>query len=131
MIKIGNRKNGDLGEYCGRGSSLGNPFSHLAASKAEAQVATRGDAVVAQGEYMLELVGRGRAIHPAARQFIEMLEPEERKKRSAAMRLQLNNLFVKAKLGDLTLICYCSPAKCHTENIKELLERVLAERGAA
>ena len=86
---------------------------------------------MAQGEYMLELVGRGRAIHPAARQLIEILEPEERKKRGEAMRSQLNNLYKKAKDQDVTLICYCSPKKCHCENIKELLERVLAERGAA
>ena len=130
MIKIGNKKNGDVGEYCGRGSSLGNPFSHLTTSKAEMQVATRTDAIVAQGEYMLELIGQSRAIHPAARQLIDMLEPEEQEKRGEAMRKQLNNLYLKAKEGDVNLICHCVPAKCHCENIQALLEHVIRERGS-
>jgi Domain of unknown function (DUF4326) len=139
MIKIGNKTTGATGEYVGRGSALGNPFSHLAHSKAEVHVTSRAEAVIAQNEYMLELIGRTRASHWAARQLLDSLKPQDREKRTVAIKNQLNLLIHIAHSQDLTLVCYCTdqrcddevPKTCHAENIARLLEQALKHRGAA
>lgn len=130
MIKIGNKTKGDTGEYVSRGTALGNPFSFLTHSRAEVQVTNRAEAVMAQGEYMLELIGCVRATHPAARNLIDTLEPQERERRGAAMKTQLNALYQIAKSQDLTLVCFCAPKPCHAGNIALLLEQALNTRGA-
>ena len=95
MIKIGNKCNGDTGEYCGRGSPLGNPFPIT-------PFATRDDVC----------------------DLYEAWIQKEIKRENKKVCDELNRLFDLSLKKDLTLICYCAPRRCHCETIKKLLEEV-------
>ena len=47
-----------------------------------------------------------------------------------AVRAAMNNIYVMAKKGDINLVCYCVPLKCHCEVIKEIIEKKLTERSS-
>jgi hypothetical protein len=125
MIKIGNKNKGDRGEYIGRGSALGNPFSHLGYGKAEVKVETRGESIAAFGEYIFDLLGKRRSNHKAARQLLDLLSESESKARAEAAKSELNRLYGLAKRGDVSLLCYCAPEPCHGELIRKMLEKAL------
>lgn len=101
MIQVVNKKHwkGD-GFYIGRPSPLGNPFSPLVGTKAEFKVGTRDEAV---DKYKIWLEDRLDSDNPTTRAFMTLLEEYER-------------------VGELTLVCWCVPDRCHGEVIKELLE---------
>ena len=90
----------DEAEYIGRGSPLGNPFSHMSGTKAETQVATREDAIAAYKEYLLEQLQQGNQL---------IIDEMDRLARIAMSK------------GKLTLRCYCAPKPCHGDIIKEFL----------
>lgn len=86
--------------YIGRGSPLGNPYTHLeGATKAEHKVATREEA-------------------------IEKYEPwlEKARMTDPTVSIALNRLTMKALDGDLNLVCFCKPQGCHGDVIKKLLD---------
>ena len=94
MIRIGNKRRGDVGEYVARPSPLGNPWilddernrnrvCDLYATWLDKQVQLKNEVVIRE-------IDRLRRLH------------EER--------------------GDLTLVCFCVPKRCHAEAIKALLE---------
>lgn len=94
MIKIGNLKSGDEGEYCGRPSVLGNPFSiHGSITR----------------DYVCDLYEKwlSKKIEEKDSDIIDELT-------------RLYKLYEKEK--ELTLLCFCAPLRCHCETIKKVLE---------
>lgn len=90
------------GEYIGRGSPLGNPFSHQRDTKAQYLVKTRGEAIRCYRDWLAKKV-------------------EERDRAVLAELRRLYDLAVEE--GELTLRCFCVPRACHGEVIKEFLEK--------
>jgi len=96
--------------YIGRGSVLGNPFTHLPPSVIKMRyrdfvkfVPTREDAITAYRKYLLDkLDSKDKAICDA-----------------------MNVIYKMAKTGDVNLLCYCVPKLCHGEIIKEIIEKQL------
>lgn len=91
--------------YIGRGSILGNPFTHLplGQTKAQVQVKTREDAILAYKNYAIEMI-----------------------KTDKAFRGEMVTLLKKLLSGtDVNLVCYCKPLACHGDVIKEILENEL------
>jgi len=99
-IRIGNRRLGDQGEYVGRkgpwgpGSLLANPYSR----------GTRDDNCDAYERW-----------------FAEMLAASE--KAQPGFFRELRRLGALHHKGDLVLVCWCAPARCHAETIRRWLER--------
>jgi uncharacterized protein YeaO (DUF488 family) len=92
MIKIGNKYHKDIGEYVGRGSPLGNLF------------------------VMKDKTDRDRVCDEYEKWFDEHKEDINIKK-------ELDRLYnIYKDKGELTLVCYCSPKRCHAETIKRYLE---------
>lgn len=112
MIKVVNKRthlpsSNDI--YIGRGSALGNPFTgskKLENTKAEFQCSSREEAVAKYGVWIDEK--------------IKQKDPEVRK--------ALNEIYLKAKNGDVNLVCYCAPQLCHGDIIKEKIEIVLMKQ---
>jgi hypothetical protein len=74
--------------YIGRGGPWGNPFSHLASSRAVVQVATRDDAVAIYEKWIAGHVNVSGIVPPTLEQ-------------------------IRYYLGGRVLGCYCKPAACH------------------
>lgn len=89
--------------YIGRGSVLGNPFSHLKVSKAEFTVSSRGEAVDKYEDHLRAKLNVDRDI---TREMV-----------------RLRKLF--NEFGELNLVCYCHPKRCHGDVIKKLIEESL------
>jgi len=92
MIIIGNKKNGDVGEYVGRPSILGNPF--------EMESERERDAVIYKYEKWIR----------------EKIKTDEK---ILAEITRLKKIYEEN--GNLTLVCWCSPKKCHAEIIKKII----------
>lgn len=86
--------------YIGRGSALGNPYSHLQGTKAAHICASRAEAVQFCKGWLEDL--------------IRHKEPR--------VCAELNRIYTMAKRGDVNLVCYCAPKACHGGVIKELIE---------
>lgn len=86
--------------YAGRPSPLGNPFSHQTkGTLAQFRVSTREEAVAKHKEYFYEEI-----------------------KTNEAMRAEL--LKIKDHIWEhklVNLVCFCAPASCHCDTIKEYL----------
>lgn len=100
MIYVVNKKQykGE-GEYIGRPSLLGNPFSHLSKSAASHKVESVEEAIFRYEKWLKdELIKDG----PVKRQF---------------------DLLVKKykSTGELILICWCKPSPCHGDVIRKLI----------
>lgn len=110
MINVVNKRTfkGVNGIYIGRGSPLGNPYTHKQGTKAEYVVSSVEEAV---GKYE------------------EWLEDKVNSKDKLVCK-ELNRLYKHYKQnGELNLICYCKwrgNEPCHGDVIKKVLERVLA-----
>lgn len=85
---IGNKKNGDAGIYCGRGSVWGNEYTHLRGTTAKFIVESREVAVVMHRD-----------------QFI------------ADLKNGLIDIEALKALAGKKLICYCSPQLCHCSTL--------------
>lgn len=115
IIKVVNKYNHfeeEFGEnvYIGRGSVLGNPYTHLhdlKLTKAKFTVATREDAIRRYEEYIRE----------------------EIRKRNKDIIDELNRILdlVKEK-RTVFLICFCKPKSCHGDILKELLKEKLRNK---
>lgn len=90
--------------YIGRGSKVGNPYSHLC-GKGEFHCETRDEAVDKYKNYFYDVLLQDTAVkmwtHNVAMHQIE--NPDE----------------------DINLMCYCKPARCHGEIIKEYIENLM------
>lgn len=89
--------------YIGRGSPVGNPFSHLYSTPDEFLCIDRLHAIYSYKPYFIK-------------QF----------KESAEFRNYLKTMLDELNLGnDIGLLCYCSPLECHGDVIKRVLENQL------
>lgn len=104
MITVINKyQKPNSGEYIGRSSPLGNPYSHISGTKAQFMVHDRDEAVA---------------------HFEAWLEVQIRERNWVVIN-ELNRLLKLAKEGDLELRCFCAPKRCHGDVIKEFLEAQL------
>lgn len=113
MIYVYNRKiethNGSNNFYIGRGSVLGNPYTHITDKKTKAiyKAVDRDDAIEKYSHYFDLMYGSNLA-------FTNMVDA----------------IYEMYKSGmDVYLECYCAPLRCHGDIIKEKLEaRLLKEK---
>ena len=113
MIYVYNRKiethHGDNNFYIGRGSVLGNPYTHITDKKTKAlyQAKDRDDAIEKYSHYFDLMYGS-----------------------NIAFTKEIDKIYEIYKSGvDVYLECYCTPLRCHGDIIKEKLEsRLLKER---
>lgn len=104
VINTHHLKNKKVGEYIGRGSPLGNPYSHLENTTATFKVATREEAIENYRIWLREQI----------------------KKPNFKVIEELDRLAYKAiSEGSLKLRCFCAPSPCHGDVIKEYLEKVI------
>ena len=96
MIKIGNKRRGDKGEYCGRSTPLGNPFTMVSTSIAE-----RNRVCDAYDKWLWDSIRR------QDENIVKELD-------------RLNK--IHKDTGELTLLCWCAPLRCHCETIRSYLE---------
>lgn len=88
--------------YIGRGSALGNPFTHLPLEKSKAvvQVATRDEAVKSYKNWIRNQIIDG----------------------DKAIVGELNKIKLMAENREcINLVCYCKPKSCHGDVIKEII----------
>lgn len=106
MIKVKNKHNSkpesnDI--YIGRGSILGNPFTHLnlEKTKAEFYCKSREDAISNYEDYILNKI----------------------KNNDEIICNEINRLTDLAKKKDINLVCFCKPKSCHGDIIKKIIEK--------
>ena len=87
-------------EYIGRGSPLGNPFSHMSGTKAEHQVDSRENAIESYKVWLLNQIQEGNQTVIDEMDRLAMIAIEK---------------------GVLNLRCYCAPKPCHGDVIKEFI----------
>lgn len=105
-ITVANKHHGAIGEYIGRGSPLGNPFSHIpTGTHAKYVVATRADAIEKYALWLQEQVH----------------------KQEPRVIAELNRLAYIALEQPLTLVCFCKPKACHGDIIKSVLLSAIQE----
>ena len=93
-------------EYIGRGSPLGNPFSHMDNTKAEHKVETREQAIEAYAKWLMEKLQAG----------------------DQAIIDEMNRLAnIAMSTGKLVLRCYCAPKPCHGDVIRKVLFEAIQE----
>lgn len=92
------------GEYIGRGSPLGNPYSHQEGTTALYKVASREEAIE---KYRIWLEDQ---IVKENQEIINELE-------------RLTDLALYE--GKLLLRCFCAPAPCHGDVIKDTIEGLI------
>lgn len=93
-------------EYIGRGSPLGNPFSHMENTKAEHKVETREQAIEAYARWLLEQIQAGNQ---------SVIDEMDRLAHIAMTK------------GKLILRCYCAPKPCHGDVIRKVLLEAIQE----
>lgn len=90
--------------YVGRGSVVGNPFTHnTGKTKAEFIVDTREKAIAEYEKWLLNKI----------------------EQKDKLVCDELNRLYSLAKKGNVNLVCYCSPQSCHGDVIKKVIESKL------
>lgn len=103
LIAVGNTYDHCGGEYIGRGSPLGNPFTHTKGTRALFMVSSRDEAV---NKYEVYLNGKIANDDPVIIKELERLA-------EIAMK------------GPLVLRCFCAPKRCHGDVIKKVLETAI------
>lgn len=86
--------------YIGRGSPLGNSYSHMDNTKAEHKVATREEAIEKYSEWL----ERARMNNPLINNYLDKIAD-------------------LAKDNEVCLVCFCKPQACHGDVIKKLIEQ--------
>ena len=105
MINILNKKH-DLAnyfnlQYIGRGSILGNRWSHIPeGTKAEFVVATRDEAIDSFEKWIRSIINSDKEV---TKELIRLYE-------------------IYDTIGELNLVCYCAPKRCHGGVIAKLIE---------
>jgi hypothetical protein len=92
--------------YIGRGSPLGNPFSHKTGTRAEFLVETRQEAIEQYRHWIA--------------QKINSKDPQ--------VCQALNSIYALARRGSVSLVCYCAPHPCHGEVIRDIIEEKVSTR---
>ena len=108
MITVVNKKKHTPTEndvYIGRGSVLGNPFTHLS------WIETKADFIC-------------ESRHEAIERYKTLIN-DKIKKKDKEYCAELNYIWTLAKAGDINLVCYCKPQSCHGDIIKSIIESKL------
>lgn len=108
MIYIYNRRTETHNKndfYIGRGSVLGNPYSHIKDRKTKAiyEAKDRDDAIDKYSHYFDLMYGSNKAFTQAIDEIFEVYKSGD----------------------DVFLGCFCKPLRCHGDVIKEKLEKRL------
>lgn len=99
-ITVVNKHHGVAGEYIGRDSPLGNPFTHQpVGTHAKYVLTTREEAVANYAKWLQEQ--------------IHTMQP--------SIITELDRLADKAMREPINLVCFCAPKSCHGDVIKEVL----------
>jgi len=85
--------------YVGRGSALGNPFSHKTSKYETIQVSSRKEAIGKYEEYILEKIKYRCAENSAIQEYVGRL----------------------IKYRRLVLGCYCVPLACHADILAKVI----------
>lgn len=93
-VRVGNKKRGDVGEYIGRPSALGNPF-------VIGKDGNRAEVVEKYRVWLSERIIKGDA--RVLREIVRLRRLAERPE-------------------GVSLLCWCSPLSCHGEVVKEVIE---------
>jgi len=91
-------------EYIGRGSCLGNPYTSLMIKTKAKYVCESREESIKKCDFYL-------------REKIRLKDPE--------ICAALNKIYLKAKKGDVNLVCFCAPKSCHGDIIKKIIEEKL------
>jgi len=108
MIRVKNKRKSKPEKndiYIGRGSVLGNPFTHLEIdkTKAEFHCSSREESIFSYEKYIISK--------------IENKDQEICK--------ELNRIFYLALKQDINLVCFCKPKSCQGDIIKRILDEKL------
>jgi hypothetical protein len=95
MFRVGNKYAGDTGVYCGRPTALGNPY----------EIGACGDRDEACDLY--EVWFNDHRGDPTVRHMLNMLLEKHKRE------------------GNITLLCYCAPRRCHCDTIARYLNNLL------
>jgi hypothetical protein len=89
---------GSVDVYCGRGSVLGNPFTHKEGTIAKFIVESRDEAVEAYRGY-----------------FKEQMES------NSEFLSEMRRIYRIALKSEVNLVCYCAPLNCHCNVLRGFL----------
>lgn len=108
MIKVKNKhksKKEPNDIYIGRGSVLGNPYTHLNLdkTKAEFHCNSREESISSYEKYIISK--------------IDSKDPEISK--------ELDKIYFLALNQDVNLVCFCKPKSCHGDIIKKIIDQRL------
>ena len=108
MIKVVNKykhKPTDDDVYIGRGSHLGNPYTSIKHKHTKAQEVcnSREESVAKYEAYINQKI----------------------KEKDLQICRSLNEIYKKAKNGNVNLVCFCSPKLCHGDIVKKIVESKL------
>ena len=108
MIRVVNRHHYDGTDavYVGRGTPLGNPYSHQSGTTAEHRVKTRAEAIEKYREWLKEQLGYGGLTRKTFDGLVQFY----------------------VDFGELTLACSCVPEACHAEVIRDLILEYVEKR---
>lgn len=104
-LEVVNKHHGHTGVYIGRGSPLGNPYSHMNNTQAQFKAATRDDAIEKYEVWLRKQIDQGNTV------VINELD------RIGQLVLQ----------GPIKLQCFCSPKPCHGDVIKQTLLKAISK----
>lgn len=102
MIKVVNIRTHiptDRDVYIGRGSPLGNPYSHMERSLAQHIVETREESILRYSEWLKDAVRRN----------------------DSSVASELERIYGLHKEGVVHLVCHCHPKPCHGNVLRDML----------
>ncbi len=85
--------------YVGRGSPLGNPFSHKKGTQAAFVVESRAAAIEHYREWLQHRIAE----------------------REPTVMRALAAIYDRARYGNVNLVCYCAPLSCHGDVVAEVV----------
>jgi len=86
---------GKVDVYCGRGSVLGNPYTHKQGTKAQFIMESRDEAIEEYRGY-----------------FKTQMES------NAEFLMEMRRIYRIARKQEVNLVCYCAPLPCHCNVIR-------------
>jgi len=100
VLNVVNKRNhiaevGTVDVYCGRGSVLGNPYTHKQGTKAQFITESRDEAIEEYRGY-----------------FKTQMES------NAEFLIEMRRIYRLARKQEVNLVCYCAPLPCHCNVIR-------------
>tara|TARA_Y100000310_G_C20250041_1_gene608668 strand:- start:254 stop:577 length:324 start_codon:yes stop_codon:yes gene_type:complete len=100
VIFVFNKRHCDEGEYIGRPSPLGNPYTHLDTGLAEFRVESREKAIEGYETWIREKM---KSDNEVSRELDKLVEKYRQDK-------------------CLVLLCWCAPHPCHGDILREIIK---------